>query len=639
MVEDDEGRPSAAELSLAEQLGGLGTWEWDVASNVVRWSAELFRIYGLDPERFGASFEAYLSLVHEDDRERVQRTIQRALESGEEFHFVERVLRPSGEQRELESVGRVLRDEEGAPLKLVGACMDITERNAVRSREQEREQDLAMALDAARMGAWSWDATTGEVFWSPEVEKIFGIEPGSFERTLETYMAFVVEEDRPVVEAAIDKAFASKDGRYSVRHRTYTPAGDLRWIKGFGQVFFDADGHPTGLRGLVMDVTEEFELEAQLLQAQKMETVGRLAGGVAHDFNNLLTVVLGELEMAQALVPADTPLARAFEGIHEASTRAARLTRQLLTLARKQPMAAKRMDLLAAVEERRELLTRLVGELVDVRVASEGRAWPVRMDPSQLDQLLLNLVANARDAMPRGGRLDLEVAELQLDPDQADELAGLRAGEWVRLRVNDRGEGISTDALARVFDPFFTTKEMGTGLGLSTCYGIVDRHGGVITIDSRVGEGTSVTVYLPRLPGEAVPVEGESSEVMLGGDETILLVEDDERLRTLTRRTIEAHGYRVLVAENGEDALARVSQHEGAIHLLLTDVVMPGMGGVELAECLRERLDLPVLFVSGYTAEAFTEGLPPRTRLLKKPYKPSELLVVVRECLRDPLGG
>ncbi len=351
MPMDDEGRPSAEELSLAERLGGLGTWEWDVASNSVRWSEELFRIYGLDPESFGASFEAYLALVHEDDRERVRKVIERALADQEDFHFFERVRRPSGELRELESVGRVLRDDAGAPLKLVGACMDVTERNAVWRRGQQREQDLALTLEAARMGAWSWGAASGEVVWSPEVEKIFGIEPGSFEGTLETYMSFVVEEDRPALEAAIDRAFESKDGRYSARHRTLRPDGELRWVRGFGQVLFDDEGRPTGLRGLVTDVTDEVELEAQFLQAQKMESVGRLAGGVAHDFNNLLTVILGELEMAREFIPPDTPMAQACDGIHEASTRAARLTRQLLTLARKQPMAPQRMDLRVAVEE------------------------------------------------------------------------------------------------------------------------------------------------------------------------------------------------------------------------------------------------------------------------------------------------
>jgi len=383
---------------------------------------------------------------------------------------------------------------------------------------------------------------------------------------------------------------------------------------------------------------ERARLEAQFRQAQKMEAVGRLAGGVAHDFNNLLTVILGYADEAVARLAAADPARADLLEIRRAGESAAALTRQLLAFSRQQVLAPAILDLNAVLAPLEGMLARLLGADVEVRLRLAPSLGRVEADANQLEQVVMNLAVNARDAMPDGGRLTIETADVELDDAYAEQHVGVEPGPYVMLAISDDGCGMDAATRERLFEPFFTTKEggRGTGLGLATVYGIVKQSGGHIWIYSEPGQGTTFRVYLPRVEGAAPAPRREAPAPAAGGGETVLVVEDQEALRQLLARLLTAAGYRVLTAANGVEALRASAAHDGAVHLVLTDVVMPEMGGLELTASLRARHPgLRVLFMSGYTEEAVARHgvLDPARNFLGKPFTAADLARRVRELL------
>jgi len=385
------------------------------------------------------------------------------------------------------------------------------------------------------------------------------------------------------------------------------------------------------------DVTEQKVLEKQLRQAQKMEAIGQLTGGIAHDFNNLLGVILGFSESLEEQLPANEPLQKKCRQIHKAAQSAASLTRQLLAFSRQQVLEPKVMDLNAVVLDTEKMLRRLIGADIDLSTALESALGSIQADVGQMEQIIINLVVNARDAMPQGGRLTIETGNIDLDEDYARLHPPLQAGPYVVLSVSDTGIGMDARTQARIFEPFFTTKELGrgTGLGLSTVYGVVKQSGGHIWVYSEPGQGTTFRIYLPRIeeaprPEKPRPDSGKNFR----GTETILLVEDNEDLRELTSSLLTAGGYRVLEAETPDEALQNARSHAGPIHLLLTDVVMPGINGRELADQLTSlRPELKVIYMSGYTGFTHRGIVDSEAVLLQKPIARETLLRKIRGVL------
>jgi len=529
-----------------------------------------------------------------------------------------------------------LRDAAGQVTFLIPSASVITERKQAEESLRTAEERMRFTLESSNVGIWDMDFTTGVLQWSDTMAVQYGVVPGTFEGTFDGFANRIHPDDRASTIETIGKAVAS-GADFSVTHRALWHDGTVRWLNGAGRVFLDSSGTPLRGIGISQDITERRILEAHYQQAQKMEAVGRLAGGVAHDFNNLLNVILGFSELLlEDLTLGESRKADITE-IQKAGVRAAGLTRQLLTFSRKEIIQPTVLDLNVVVADMRVMLGRLIGEDVEV-VLGLGRAVaPVKADRGQLEQIVLNLAVNARDAMPKGGRLTIGTANVE--PDECSMKANFSGTPrpCVALTITDTGTGMTPEVKARLFEPFFTTKGVGkgTGLGLATVHGIVARTGGSITVDSELGKGTSFTVHFPMAdPAEQVVAAPAHVARAAAGVQTVLVVEDAAGLREVTRRLLERLGYSVLVAANADEARALFEQNP-SIDLLLTDVVMPGASGPELVVQLMERRPtLKVIYMSGYTDEAIVHHgiLDSGVAFLQKPFSSETLGRTLREA-------
>ena len=533
---------------------------------------------------------------------------------------------------------RLFADEQAARASAQAAAQALRESEAV----------LQRAMEVGQIGSWTSSAEDGGALeWSQEVFRIFGVDPAEFRGDREDFLARVHPEDLPSLSAAREEAITSGQP-FRLDHRIVRPDGAVRWVHERADVQRDAQGRPLRFIGVVQDITERKlaedalqQAEEQLRQSQKMDAIGRLAGGVAHDFNNLLSIITGRSELLlrqAALAPAGR---RDIELIHRTADRAASLTRQLLAFSRKQVLQPKVLDLNTVVANMGRMLRRVIGEDVDLVVVARPGLGRVSADPGQLEQVILNLAVNARDAMPGGGRLTIETADVDLDERHAHRHPGVRPGRHVMLAVTDTGLGMEPAIRDRIFEPFFTTKEIGrgTGLGLSTVYGIVQQSGGTIWVYSEPGHGTTFKIYLPSVDEPAQDAEAPPVPPR-GGTETVLLCEDEPDLRELTKEVLEEYGYRVLEAGDGREALEVLEGFSDKIDLLLTDVVMPRMNGSELAARLTRERGVRVLYMSGYTETSVVRGAAaPGAGFLQKPFSPVSLARAVRELLDQQPGA
>jgi two-component system, cell cycle sensor histidine kinase and response regulator CckA len=526
----------------------------------------------------------------------------------------------------------------GQPAVLVVA-QDITERKRSVEALRAAEERTRFALQNAGVGIWDMDYTTGTLRWSETLEAQYGLQPGTFGGTFEAFVERIHPDDRASVLETLGQAIKTGTD-FSLHNRTIWQDGTVRWLSGTGRILLGEHGEPVRGIGISQDLTERRTLEAQFHQAQKMEAVGRLAGGVAHDFNNLLTAILGYCELLLADVGESDPHRPDLIEIQKAGMRATGLTRQLLAFSRKQIIEPTLLDLNVVVADIRGMLERLIGEDIEIAVRLRPESMLVEADRGQVDQVIMNLAVNARDAMPNGGTLTIETAHVELDEHYAKLHSAVKPGSYVMLALTDTGTGMTPQVQARLFEPFFTTKEpgKGTGLGLASVYGIVTRAGGTVNVYSEAGKGTSFKVYFPRADATGL-VEAAPLPVahLPAGTQTVLVVEDEDGLRALTKRMLERLGYIVLVAATADHA-RRVFDQNPSIDVLLTDVVMPGASGPELTSALVDRKPgLKVIFMSGYTEDAIVHHgvLKPGVAFIQKPFTSDILERKIRELLNQ----
>ncbi len=529
-------------------------------------------------------------------------------------------------------------DEERA---LLERSLDLTSQEMLRDLDalrrvkeslSESQRFLESAQEVASIGSWSTPlGPGGGLLMSKECRRILGLapeEPLSFE----SFVDLVHPDDRKSYLLSREAAIRGETA-YSLQYRIKRPDGAVRWVRSEADVVRDEAGAALKLIGIIQDVTERRELEEKLCQAQKMEAVGRLAGGIAHDFNNILTAMKGYTFFLMAAVEKDGSLYRDVQEIENAAERATALTRQLLAFSRKQVLKPAVLDLnavVAGLDSMMRLLIRADIELVTTLQPGLGR---IMADPGQVAQVVINLIVNGRDAMPDGGRLVIETADVPAG-------AGPLGSPSVMLSVADEGVGMESAVLSRIFEPFFTTKEQGkgTGMGLSTVYGIVSQSGGHISAESVPGRGTRFIIHLPRLAGAEEPASlpAQPAARDMRGSETVFVVEDEAGVREMLSRTLRGQGYDVLEASGGEEALLRCEAHRGPIHAVVTDIIMPGMNGSALAERIKElKPEVRVLYMSGYTDDVIGRHgvLEPGTPFLQKPFTPRALGEKLRELL------
>jgi two-component system, cell cycle sensor histidine kinase and response regulator CckA len=624
-------------LDLAVQSGRLGVWDWNVVTDEMVWDDEMLRMYGYTRESFPGGVEAWERGLHPEDRERARADSRAALEGIRPFDTEFRVARPDGEVRWIKADGLVLRDGTGRPIRMLGLNRDVTAARKNEAAVRENEAIFSTFLEHSPVHVFFKDNHARVLRLSRSYETLLGI---PVEQALGKGMdeLFPPELAKSMIE---DDLRILREGR---RGHVVEQLGDRFYETTKFPIF--VEGEAVMLAGFTVDITERKKAEAerarlqeQLAQSQKMESVGRLAGGVAHDFNNMLGVMLGHLELAEEQLDPSSPVVASLREIHKAARRSADLTRQLLAFARKQTIAPKVLDLNETVDGMLTMLRRLVGENIDL-VWSPGQGiGAVRMDPTQIHQILANLCVNARDAIKDVGRIRISSSAMDVDEDYCNDHLDALPGEHVVLTIADDGCGMDRATMTRLFEPFFTTKELGrgTGLGLSTVHGIVKQNGGHINVHSEPGGGSVFEICLPaHSSSSSASADAPDASTELGGRETILLVEDEEALLQMSRRMLERLGYTVLPAHGPGEALRLAKDLGGAIHLLITDVVMPEMNGRDLASAVRDLVPgLRCIYMSGYTADFIaSQGvLDKGITYLQKPFCRSELAATVRRVL------
>ncbi|MFD1612367.1 PAS domain-containing protein [Sphingomonas tabacisoli] len=636
--------------------GASGSWDWDIAADRLFVDARFAELYGLDTSELAAGFptSVFFQAIHPEDRPRMRIAVAGLLAGAELFSKEFRVIDPSGTVVWMHGRGQSHLDAADVPVRFTGLLVDVTERK----RTEER---LRIAQSAGGVGTFEYSDGFATVSVSHEFCRLLGLHPTD-RLPVRTINGVLADHGQQLIPEGHDAAApVSLEGTFRI---VRGDDGAVRWIARRGEVIRDSIGTGYRLLGVIYDVSDSKHLEGELRalnetleqrvdaaiaerqhaeealrQSQKMEAVGQLTGGIAHDFNNLLTIIIGSIETAtRRLDPeVDPRLRRSLENATKGAERAAALTHRLLAFSRRQPLRPRTTDVPRLLAGMSDLLTRTITESIAVAIDTPEELWKVEVDPNQLENAILNLAVNARDAMPQGGELTIRAHQQVIGPQNAE---GLAPGDYVAISVIDNGSGMSTDTLARVFDPFFTTKEVGkgTGLGLSMVYGFVRQSGGGVTIDSELDKGTTVTLLLARANDSEQIETAPKTEAAKHGTihETVLVVEDDDDVRAHTVGLLRELGYRVIEAHDGASALRLLDKQEQPIMLLVTDIVMPEMSGSELAQVARARQPgLKVLFTSGYTRDAITDKdrLDEGVELLAKPFTFGAIAAKVREIL------
>jgi len=657
-------RISEERLRLAEKASGIGMFELDLVSDRWEWTPQVAALFGLDSQIPGASFADWERVIFIDDVPKVRAAIETAARTGI-YHAEFRVKHSDGSVHWLLGSGQIARDETHHAQWLRGAYYEITERKgfearllalnetlesrvAVRTRQleasvtalEETERRFRLLVEGVTDYAiFMLDPAGNVINWNTGAKRIKGYRPE--EIIGQHFSIFYTEQDRLIGRPQEVIATAAQTGRYEQEGWRMRKDGSRFWASAVVNAIHDSAGQLLGFAKITRDLTEKRAAEERFRQAQKMEALGQLVGGVAHDFNNLLTAISGNIETLQRRLPAgaDDNLQRLAKAALHATARAALMTNRLLAFSRRQPLEPKSVSVNSLITGMYELLHQTLGETVQIETVLAAGVWAIFVDANQLENALLNLAVNSRDAMPEGGKLTIEAANIYLD-EAYSAIAEVPPGQYVGIFVSDTGTVMTKETASKAFDPFFTTKEIGhgTGLGLSQVYGFIKQSGGYVKIYSEVGAGTTIKIYLPRyvLTDRATEVKPIAIPIAQAKGETILVVEDDADVRSSLVEILGELGYQVIEAPNGVSALRQLDAHHET-RLLLTDVGLPGgMNGRQLVdEALRRKPGLKVLFSSGYARNAIVHHgrLDPGVELIMKPFTYASLAAKVRHVL------
>ncbi|HTJ63450.1 MAG TPA: PAS domain-containing protein [Alphaproteobacteria bacterium] len=625
-------------LRLAGRIARVGGWAITAPDGVASWSDEVFDILGFPIDQGMPTNQQTTDLFNGASGGDVWNAIAECMSEGTPFDLELEMKSAQGQPIWLRLVAEAVRNSTGEIIRVQGAIQDISSsKHATEAARQSMERFRLLSL-ATKDAIWDLDYASGNIWWSEGFEELTGNRQGETQRPIAALTEGIHPEDRQRVVSRIRALVAGNDSSWSDAYRIRRSDGSYAQVVDRGFLIRDSQGKVVRMVGGITDISDRMQLEEQLRQSQRLESLGQLTGGVAHDFNNLLGIIYGNLELVSEELRDRPELQEMLQSALNASERGATLTRSLLAFSRQQPLDPHAIDPSTLIEDMISLLRRTVPENIEIRFVPNG-TWKCEADSGQLQNALLNLVVNARHAMPDGGRLTLETGNARLDEDYSAAHAEVRPGEYVVIAVSDTGTGMSPEVIARAFEPFFTTKEVGkgTGLGLSMVYGFAKQSLGHVNIYSELGEGTTVRLYLPRSGGtgvdraKAVPHSSQGSEI-------ILLVEDDADMARMTSRLLRSLGYRVMTAARAEPAL-EIVQRGTPFDLLLTDVVLPGsMNGRALAdEVERQRPGTRVVFMSGYTENAILHHgrLDEGVHLLQKPFLKRELAAKLRDVLDE----
>ena len=632
-------------LKEAQSLAEVGSWSWDIGTGIHIWSEEVYHIYGRDPGLPPAVYPEVQQYFTAESWERLSAAVQEGLAAGRAYTCDAEVVRPDGGHRWITARGIAEHDSEGKVRRLKGTVQDITGRKRMEDSLRESELKFRTLFEQSMDAIAIMDGYPPRFrIVNPAFVEMSGYssaEVAAMEG--DEVWKLVHPEDIDHVKKSLKERMDGRSASARYEMRIVRKDGSIRWVEAIG-TRIEIGGKVIN-QAYYRDISErkraEFEqqkLQEQLLQAQKMESVGRLAGGVAHDFNNILSVIIGHAEMAMAELDPASHLHADLQAIYEAAQRSTGIIRQLLTFSRKQIVVPVILDLNPMVEGMLKMLRRLIGEDIELFWQPAGDRLTIRIDPTQLDQVLANLCVNARDAIADTGRISIETRRVRLDEEYCSGLDDFSPGEYAILAVSDSGCGMDKDLAEKIFEPFFSTKgDRGTGLGLSTVYGIVRQNHGSIHVYSEPGEGTTFRIYLPLVEDQGLPeMETKPEVIRAGAGEVILIVEDDPGILKMGTTMLERLGYAVLTAATPQEGIEMARTHTGGIDILLTDVIMPQMNGKQLAhEILGIHPGLRVIYMSGYTANVIAHHgvLDEGIHFLQKPFTKKDLKAKISEVL------
>ncbi len=565
--------------------------------------------------------------------------IFRAFREGEEFHTQDEVLwKADGTGFHVEYWSHPILQEN----RIVGAVVtfiDITERKKAQEELQEVSQRLRLATAAGQLGIWDWDIAKDVLVWNDRMFELFGVSRDTFKESRRAWENCLHPDDLAIAKEAM-RAALSDEKKYELEFRVVHPDRSIKFIKSNALVIRDEEGKAIRMTGMNQDITEHRHLEEQLRQSQKMEAIGLLAGGVAHDFNNILTAIYGYCSILRMNVGEDSPFIPEIDLIHTAADRAANLTRSLLAFSRRQIISLKVVDLNDVIMNVWQLLTRIIGEDIQLKTFCTEQPLKIMADAGQIEQVLMNLAANARDAMPNGGFLTIETKEREIDESFVHAHGFGAPGKYAIITVSDTGTGMDAETSKKIFEPFFTSKEVGkgTGLGLSIAYGVIKQHNGYINVYSEPDHGTTFKIYLPQVCEDIGSEEAKALDFPQMGTETVLVAEDDPDIRHIAELILGQFGYEVILAEDGADAVEKFKANSEKIAVVIMDMVMPRKSGRKAYEEIRKvRPDVNILFMSGYSPDILKNKgfLDTGEEVIIKPLQPLDLVRKVRACLDD----